>query len=95
MRRYIISFFILILAYGTSFSLTAEDARSLINDYIGGSSYVSNINICENEKYFIGEVYLEGYEGKTVIRKVFVSKETGGIYPTMAEAYNYCYMMEK
>ncbi|HCB68819.1 MAG TPA: hypothetical protein DEP48_00510 [Persephonella sp.] len=85
----------MILTFGTSFSLTAEDAERIIKEYIEGSSYTSKINICENEKYFIGEVFLEGYEGKTVIRKVFVNKETGGIYPTMAEAYNHCYMMEK
>jgi hypothetical protein len=95
MKNCVIALFFFVGFIYTSFALSIDDAENLMKDYIGGSSYVSKINVCENEKYFVGEVYLEGYEKETVIRKIFIDKKTGGIYPTMSEAFNYCYMMER
>ncbi|WP_457641945.1 hypothetical protein [Persephonella sp.] len=95
MKKIILSIVAISLISGSSFAITKEEAKKLIENYVKGSSYTSEISVCENDKYFVGQVYLRGYEGVNVIRKIYVSKKTGGLYPTMAETYDYCYMMEE
>lgn len=76
--------------------ITLNQAKKEIENYIKGSAYVSpEINVCEGNRYYIGEVYTEGYENFDLIRKVYVDKITGDIYPTMAETFDYCYMVKK
>ncbi len=79
-----------------SFAITKADAVKKINEYFGGSHYVSKIIVCENDKYYIGEGLLEGYEKiGNVVRKVYVNKKDGTILPTMAIRGDYCYMLKK
>ncbi|WP_457635864.1 hypothetical protein [Persephonella sp.] len=76
--------------------ISLEQAKKEIENYIKGSDYVSSkINVCEGNRYYIGEVYTEGYEDFDVIRKIYVDKITGDLYPTMAETFDYCYMVKK
>ncbi|HHG74975.1 MAG TPA: hypothetical protein ENK22_08010 [Persephonella sp.] len=76
--------------------MSLEQAKKEIENYIKGSDYVSSkINVCEGNRYYIGEVYTEGYEDFDVIRKIYVDKITGDLYPTMAETFDYCYMVKK
>jgi hypothetical protein len=51
--------------------------------------------VCENDKYFIGEINLKGYENLSTVRKVYVNKQTGDIIPEMAQASDFCYMLNK
>ncbi|WP_456464294.1 hypothetical protein [Persephonella sp.] len=77
-------------------AVSLEEAKKKIENYIKGSKYVSQrINVCEGNRYYIGEVYTEGYENFDVIRKIYVDKITGDLYPTMAETFDYCYMVKK
>ena len=77
-------------------AITHEQAKKEIEDYIKGSSYTSSkIKVCEGNRYYIGEIYTEGYEDFDVVRKVYVDKITGDLYPTMAETFDYCYMVKK
>ncbi|WP_293444932.1 hypothetical protein [Persephonella sp.] len=76
--------------------ITLEQAKKEIEDYIKGTEYVSSkLKVCEGNRYYIGEVYTEGYEDIDVIRKIYVNKITGDLYPTMAETFDYCYMVKK
>ncbi|MBK3332324.1 hypothetical protein GWK41_04490 [Persephonella atlantica] len=75
--------------------ITAEQAKKKIEEYIKGTGEVSSFDVCEGNRYYIGQVYLKGYEGINVIRKIYVDKITGDIYPTMAETFDYCYMVKK
>ncbi|WP_457643934.1 hypothetical protein [Persephonella sp.] len=75
--------------------ISLEEAKKEIENYIKGTPEVSTVEVCEGNKYYIGQVYLEGYEGFDVIRKIYVDKRTGDLYPTMAETFDYCYMVKK
>ncbi|WP_457623072.1 hypothetical protein [Persephonella sp.] len=94
MKRIIFVFLPLLFVSFNVFGFTKKDAEEKIRNYISDIKYVSKINICENDKYYIGEVYLEEYEGLSQVRKVYVSKKDGEILPTMAENFDYCYMLE-
>ncbi|WP_297890082.1 hypothetical protein [Sulfurihydrogenibium sp.] len=77
----------------SSFAITKQEAQKKIENYIGNTKdYV--VNVCENDKYFIGEVNLKGYENLSTVRKVYVNKQTGDIIPEMAQASDFCYMQK-
>ncbi len=77
----------------SSFAITKDEAVKKIKDYVAGMQAVSeNITVCENDKYFIGEIYTKGYEGFDVLRKIYVNKKTGDLLPSFAENFDYCYM---
>ncbi|ACD66041.1 MAG TPA: hypothetical protein DEA57_02190 [Sulfurihydrogenibium sp.] len=77
-----------------SFAITKQEAEKKIANYVGlGKDYT--INVCENDKYFIGEINLKGYENLSTVRKVYVNKQTGDIIPEMAQASDFCYMLNK
>ncbi|NPA53286.1 MAG: hypothetical protein GXO21_01310 [Aquificae bacterium] len=83
------------LFVGSSFAITKDEAAKKIKEYISGMKAVSEeITICENEKYYIGEVFLKGYENFDVVRKIYINKKTGDLLPSFAEAFDYCYMMK-
>ncbi len=85
-----------LVSISSSFAISKADAEKKIEDYLKGSKYVSKIHVCENDKYFIGEAYLEGYEKlPNTVRIVFVNKKTGDMLPEMGAAHSYCYMLEK
>jgi|GEM_PF-902151 len=94
---------ILILTFSTALSketeknsvISIEEAKEKIGEYIKGTKETSSFDVCEGNKYYIGQIYLKGYEGINVIRKIYVDKITGDIYPTMAETFDYCYMVKK
>ncbi|NPA51607.1 MAG: hypothetical protein GXO22_01800 [Aquificae bacterium] len=93
--RKVVVFVLALVITSSSFAISKAEAEKLIKDYVAGSNYVSKIHVCENEKYFIGELYLEGYEDIGVtVRNVFVSKKTGDIYPEYAVTKAHCYMYE-
>jgi hypothetical protein len=86
-----------VLAFGTftfsSFAVTKDEAVKKIKEYISGMKAVSQeITVCENDKYYIGEIYTKGYEGFDVLRKIYVNKKTGDLLPSFAEYSDYCYM---
>jgi predicted nucleic acid-binding Zn finger protein len=84
----------IISVVSTSFAITKQEAEKKIVNYVGlGKDYT--INVCENDKYFIGEINLKGYENLSTVRKVFVNKQTGDIIPEMARASDFCYMLNK
>lgn len=79
-----------------SFAITKSEAVKKINEYLKGSNHVSKVVICENEKFYIGEAVLEGYEDLgNFVRKVYVSKKDGSIIPTAAMHNDNCYMLKK
>ncbi len=75
--------------------ITDEQAKEKIEEYIKNTKEVSSFDVCEGKKYYIGQIYLKDYEGINVIRKIYIDKITGDIYPTMAETFDYCYMVKK
>ncbi|WP_457639821.1 hypothetical protein [Persephonella sp.] len=75
--------------------VSLEEAKKEMEEYIKGTPYVSLVEVCEGNKYYIGQVYLEGYENFDVVRKLYVDKRTGDLLPTMAETFDYCYTAEK
>ncbi|MEZ0324217.1 MAG: hypothetical protein ABWJ98_07930 [Hydrogenothermaceae bacterium] len=77
----------------SSFAITKADAEKKMAQYFGDTKNYT-ISVCENQKYYIGEVYLKGYEGISNVRKLYVNKETGDIIPEMAQASDYCYMIK-
>ncbi len=77
-----------------SFAITKQEAEKKIANYTGLDKDYT-INICENDKYFIGEIHLKGYENLSTVRKVYVNKQTGDIIPEMAQASDFCYMVNK
>ena len=78
-----------------SFAITKAEAAKKIENYLKGSNHVSKIVVCENDKYYIGQAVLEGYEGITnVVRKVYVNKKDGSIIATMSMHSDYCYMQK-
>lgn len=82
------------LSFNFSFAITKQEAEKEIANYVKlGKDYV--INVCENDKYFIGEINLKGYENYSTIRKVYVNKQTCDIIPEMAQASDFCYMLNK
>ncbi len=82
------------ISFNFSFAITKQQAEKKIASYVNlGKDYV--INVCENDKYFIGEVNLKGYENYSTVRKVYVNKQTGDIIPEMAQASDFCYMFNK
>jgi predicted nucleic acid-binding Zn finger protein len=96
MNKTILSAFLSLAIAGSSFALSKSDATQKIKEYIGNSKYVSTIEVCENDKYYIGEVHLEGYENlPNTIRVVFVNKITGDIFPDMGVTHSFCYMLKK
>ncbi len=81
------------LMTSSSFAITKDEAVKKIKHYISGMKAVSNqITVCEDKKYYIGEVYNKGYEGFDVVRIIFVNKKTGDLLPAFAERKAYCYM---
>ena len=71
-----------------------SEAEKIIKDYVKGMHRVSKVEVYEGKKYYIGEVYLEGYPDN-VVRKVYLSKTNKDvILPTMAETFDYKYMIE-
>ena len=96
MKKAVFGMFLSLVMVGSSFALSKADATQKIKEYVGNSKYVSTIEVCENGKYYIGEVYLEGYENlPNTIRIVFVDKITGDILPDMGVAHSFCYMLQK
>lgn len=96
MKKAVFGMFLSLVMVGSSFALSKADATQKIKEYIGNSKYVSTIEVCENGKYYIGEVHLEGYENlPNTIRIVFVDKITGDILPDMGVAHSFCYMLQK
>lgn len=68
-------------------------AEKIIKNYVKGMHMVSSVKVYEGRKYYIGEVYLKGYDGFDTVRKIYVSKKDPSIIlPTMAETYDYKYM---
>ncbi|WP_028949836.1 hypothetical protein [Sulfurihydrogenibium subterraneum] len=91
--RKVLALTITLLITASSFAITKQEAEKKIQAYIGNTKdYV--INVCENDKYFIGEVNLKGYENLSTIRKVYVNKQTGDLIPEMAQASDFCYMQK-
>ncbi len=96
MKRIFTGMFLSLVIAGSSFALSKADATKKIKEYIGNSEYVSTIEVCDNGKYYIGEVHLEGYENlPNTVRIVFVNKTTGDILPDMGVAHSFCYMLKK
>ena len=80
----------------SSFAITKDEAVKKIKSYISGMKAVSDkVTVCENKKYYIGEIYNKGYEGFDVLRVVFVNKKTGDLLPSFADHKAYCYMHNK
>ncbi|MCX7761132.1 MAG: hypothetical protein N2Z81_08090 [Hydrogenothermaceae bacterium] len=77
----------------SSFAITKADAEKKMAQYFGDTKNYT-ISVCESQKYYIGEVYLKGYEGVSTVRKLYVNKETGDIIPEMAQASDFCYMIK-
>ncbi|SNZ08719.1 hypothetical protein SAMN06265182_1397 [Persephonella hydrogeniphila] len=76
--------------------ISPEQAKKEVEKYVKGTKYISeNIELCEGNRYYIGQIYIEGYEGIDVARKIYVDKITGDLYPTMAETFDYCYMVKR
>ena len=75
--------------------ITLEQAKQKIEEYVKGTKEVSQIKVCEGKKYYIGELYLKGYENFDTIRRVYVNKITGDLLPSFAEAKEYCYSVGK
>lgn len=75
------------------FAITKADAEKKIVEYFGDNKSYT-VNVCEDKKYFIGEVYLKGYEGISAVRKIYLNKETGDIIPEMAQYSDFCYMIK-
>lgn len=83
----------MILVSSTSFAITKQEAQKKIESFVGNTKdYV--VNVCENEKYFIGEVNLKDYQNLSTVRKVYINKQTGDIIPEMAQASDFCYMQK-
>ncbi len=73
-----------------------KEAEKIIRDYLKGMHMVSDVKVYEGKKYYIGEVYLKGYNGFDTVRKIYLSKRDKSIIlPTMAETYDYKYMQTK
>ncbi|MEJ5173117.1 MAG: hypothetical protein WHT47_05330 [Hydrogenothermaceae bacterium] len=89
--------FLFIVAMATmttsSFAITKADAEKKMAQYFGDTKNYT-ISVCESQKYYIGEVYLKGYEGMSAVRKLYVNKETGDLVPEMAQASDFCYMIK-
>ncbi|RMD47361.1 MAG: hypothetical protein D6831_00040 [Aquificota bacterium] len=80
----------------SSFAITKDEAVKKIKSYASNLSGASSkIAVCENDKYYIGEIFTKGYEGFDVLRKVYVDKKTGDILPSFADYSDYCYMLKK
>jgi len=78
----------------TKAKFSLSEAEKIIKDYVKGMHKVSKVKVYEGKKYYIGEVYLEGY-GDNVVRKVYLSKtDKDVILPTMAETFDYEYMVK-
>ncbi len=56
MKKLVITLASLSLFTG-SFAISKSEAEKLIKEYASGSNYVSKIHVCENGKYYIGELY--------------------------------------
>jgi len=73
-----------------------SEAEKIIKNYVAGMHMVSDVKVYEGRKYYIGEVYLKGYNGFDTVRKIYLSKtDKSVILPTMAETYDYKYMQNK
>ncbi|RUM56858.1 MAG: hypothetical protein DSY60_05995 [Persephonella sp.] len=73
-----------------------QEAEKIIRDYVKGMHMVSDVKVYEGKKYYIGEVYIKGYNGFDTVRKIYLSKrDKSVILPTMAETYDYKYMQTK
>ncbi len=95
MRRFLLAGVLSFSLISTSFAISKAEAEKLIKEYLSGSNHVSQIKVCENDKYYIGEAYLEGYESIGItVRNVFVDKKTGDVFPEFAVTKAHCYMHE-
>ncbi|MCX7738810.1 MAG: hypothetical protein N2Z80_05300 [Hydrogenothermaceae bacterium] len=90
MRRLIIALSITGI-FTSSFAITKAEAEKKIQQYFGDTKDYT-ISVCESKNYFIGEVYLKGYEGISNIRKIYVKKDNGDIIAQMSEVFDFCYM---
>lgn len=90
MRKFVVALSILGL-FTSSFAITKAEAEKKIQHYFGNTKDYT-ISVCEGKKYFVGEVYLKGYEGISNIRKIYVNKSNGDIIPQMSETFDFCYM---
>lgn len=77
--------------FAHSFAITKAEAEKKIQQYFGDTKNYF-ISVCEGKNYFIGEVYLRGYEGISNIMKIYVKKDNGDIIHQMSEAFDFCYM---
>ncbi len=94
MKRVLTGILTAAFVVSSSFAITKEEAVKKMEKYISGMKAVSNkITVCENKKYYIGEVYIKGYEGFDVVRRIYINKKTGDLLPSFAEHNTYCYMM--
>ncbi len=96
MKKLVVAFLTAGLMASSSFAITKDEATKKIKEYVSGMNAISDkITVCENKKYYIGEIYIKGYENFDVARVIFVNKETGDILPSFAEQKAYCYMRNK
>lgn len=91
MRKYLFIFLISAMSV-SSFALTKQEAEKKMTSYFADTKNYT-LSVCENERYFIGEFYIKGYEGISLVRKVYVNKNNGDIIPEMAQSSDYCYML--
>lgn len=78
----------------SSFAITKAEAEKKMQQYFGDTKNYT-INVCEDKNYYIGEVYLKGYENISAVRKIYVNKVTGDIIPEMSKHADFCYMIKQ
>lgn len=93
MKKFILTLTISGIAF-SSFAVTKAEAEKKIQQYFGDTKNYT-IQVCEDKNYYIGEIYLKGYEGISTIRKVYINKNSGEILPEMARASDFCYMLQQ
>ncbi len=78
-------------------NFSKDEAKRIIQNYVKNAHMVSpKIKVYETNKYYVGEVFIKGYENFDVARKIYISKRDKSIVlPTMAETYDYSYMLNK
>lgn len=78
-------------------SFSIDEAKRIIQNYVKNMHMASpKIKVYETNKYYVGEVFIKGYENFDVARKIYISKKDKSIVlPTMAETYDYSYMLNK
>ena len=78
-------------------TFSIDEAKRIIQNYVKNTHMASSkIKVYETNKYYVGEVFIKGYENFDVARKIYISKKDKSIIlPTMAETYDYSYMLNK